>query len=52
MTTRTLDASNTKHVPASTRTGDSVLLTDLELDAVAAGGGGAGVNPSRNDRRA
>jgi hypothetical protein len=54
MTTRTLTAPRTNepaHVPANLA-GDSALLTETDLDAVAGGGGPAGANPSRGTLRA
>jgi hypothetical protein len=55
MTTHTVKASNTNDLaraPSTTRANDPTPLTQTDLDAVAAGGGGAGINPSRGNPRA
>ena len=54
MTSLAVTASSTNepaHLKATIRAGDPTVLTRTELDAVAGGGGGAGINPSRNGLR-
>lgn len=52
MTTRVFNPCDTNNAPAPKASVDVAdQLTDAQLDAITAGGGGVGVNPSRAGSR-